>query len=829
MQSFLDIFTELLVDILTCNTNLVVLGDFNIHVNETSNPNVNIFLDTMTALGLKQHVDGPTHKGGNCLDLIFTEELSRAKAVGCSKDMFVSDHSSIICILDIPKENCTRKEITFRKLRDVDRIQLVKDMSLEEIKTDKLDDMVEQLERSLAAAIDKQAPEITKVITDRKKKPWFGDKLKEQKRIVRRREKIYRRYRLESCWTAFDMERRKYRRMLVEAKNVCYSNQVKEYKGDTKRLYRMVNTLMGTSSSNPLPSHANNLDLAEDFADFFMGKIENIRENLAENQLYRPTGKMTPSLAEFRSFNLTEVRKIITDMKTKTCELDVLPTKLLKDCLEDILPTITDLVNISLSDGVFASKWKTSVIRPLLKKPNLDLILSSYRPVSNLPFLSKLLEKCAMDRVNEHCKKHDLVPDYQSAYRNGYSCETAIVKLVNDLLWAMESQNITAIMALDLSAAFDTVDHRILLNVLEKNFGLKGTVLNWFNSYLDQRSCKVNIGEEYSSTRELAFSVPQGSCAGAQLFNMYCSTMQEVVNPPLTLHGFADDHVVCNKFKPGEWNEEERCIGKLEECATTLKVWMNENRLKMNSDKTEFVLFGSRSQLEKCKIKALNVDDTEVEMMDGMKYLGVILDQNLNMKKHITTKCQTAMLNIQRIKNIRHLLTQDATETLVLGTVISHLDYCNSILANLPETDIAKMQRIQNIAGRMVVLNDVAMKDDSSRSILEKLHWLPIRRRIQYKVLTLVHKCLVCRVPRYLAELLVEYPYAERRQGLRSQNLEKRLVEPRVKFKTFAARSFGYVGPRWWNMLPNALKNINSTDEFRSKLKTYLFKEEYMS
>ena len=192
LPQILDIFTELLVHILTSNRNLVVLGDFNIHVNDTSNPNSNIFLDTMMALGLKQHVEGPAHKNGNCLDLIFTEELSRAKAVGCSKDIFVSDHSSISCILNIPKENCTRKEITYRKLMDVDRTQLVKDMSLEEIKTDQLDDMVEKLEGNFVATINKQAPEIMKVTTNRKKKPWFGEDLKEQKRIVRRREKVYR-------------------------------------------------------------------------------------------------------------------------------------------------------------------------------------------------------------------------------------------------------------------------------------------------------------------------------------------------------------------------------------------------------------------------------------------------------------------------------------------------------------------------------------------------------------------------------------------------------------------------------------------------------------
>ena len=190
IPQFLDIFTELLVDILTCNTNLVVIGDFNNHVNNISNPNANIFLDTMMALGLKQHAEGPTHKSGNCLDLIFTEELSRAKAIGCSRGMFVSDHSSITCILDIPKENCTRKVITYRKLRDVDRTQLVKDMSLEEIKTDRLDDMVEKLEGNFVTAINKQAPDIMRVITNRKNKSWFGDDLKEQKRIVRRREKV---------------------------------------------------------------------------------------------------------------------------------------------------------------------------------------------------------------------------------------------------------------------------------------------------------------------------------------------------------------------------------------------------------------------------------------------------------------------------------------------------------------------------------------------------------------------------------------------------------------------------------------------------------------
>ena len=123
------------------------------------------------------------------------------------------------------------------------------------------------------------------------------------------------------------------------------------------------------------------------------------------------------------------------------------------------------------------------------------------------------------------------------------------------------------------------------------------------------------------------------------------------------------------------------------------------------------------------------------------------------------------------------------------------------------------MQCIQNIAAKMVVLNNVAMKDSNSRSILAKLHWLPINRRIEYKILTLVHKCLSSRAPEYLSKLLIEYLYAERRQGLRSQHQARRLVEPKTKLKTFASRSFTCVGPKWWNRLPNTIKTIKNAKE----------------
>ena len=132
-------------------------------------------------------------------------------------------------------------------------------------------------------------------------------------------------------------------------------------------------------------------------------------------------------------------------------------------------------MNTSLKEGMFASDWKTALVRPLLKKVGLKLIHSNYRPDSKLPFLSKCLEQCTLTQFNDHCRKCNLMPDYQFAYRENYNCETALIKIVDDILWSMEKGKVTALMALDLSAAFNTVDHEVLLRVLQKRFGIERT------------------------------------------------------------------------------------------------------------------------------------------------------------------------------------------------------------------------------------------------------------------------------------------------------------------------------------------------------------------
>ena len=311
---------------------------------------------------------------------------------------------------------------------------------------------------------------------------------------------------------------------------------------DTRKSYALVNALTGVSNNvNPLPECYSHEQLVEDFADHFMTKIKNIRDSLDIFPKYNPP--MRHSLA------VDEVQEMVNNMQAKACDGDPIPAKVFKEISPLIIEQIADIINILLTEGEFATSWKVATIKPLLKKPSLDPILNNYQPVSNLTFMLKLSERCMLKQFNSHTEKHQLMPSYQSAYQQCHSCETSLVKLTNDILWSMEEQNITAVLALDLSAAFDMVDHDILLQVLKNQYGIDKKALNWYDSYLRPRSCMVQVKGSTSTLQPLEFSVPQGSCGGPVLYSAYASTLRLVVSPHLNLNGFADDHSINISFK----------------------------------------------------------------------------------------------------------------------------------------------------------------------------------------------------------------------------------------------------------------------------------------
>ena len=185
--------------------------------------------------------------------------------------------------------------------------------------------------------------------------------------------------------------------------------------------------------------------------------------------------------------------------------------------------------------------------------------------------------------------------------------------------------------------------------------------------------------------------------------------------------------------------DETNTINSLVSTTDNIKIWMDENHLKMNGAKTEFITFAARKQLPKCEITEITVDNCVIERASVICYLGAWSDQHLNLKKQITAKCATAMFNIQCIKHIWNTLTQSACQTLVQGLVMAHLDYGNALYFGLPDIDVKRLQRVQNIAAKLILRKT---NQDSITECLRELHWLPIRARIDFKILVLVYKCL---------------------------------------------------------------------------------------
>ena len=277
------------------------------------------------------------------------------------------------------------------------------------------------------------------------------------------------------------------------------------------------------------------------------------------------TGAPPPVLDILAPTTEAELRKIIMSGNSKSCSLDPIPTQLLKSSLETLLPTLTNIVNASLSSATVPRSLKSATVTPLLKKASLDNEdFKNYRPVSNLPYLSKLIEKVAVKRLNTHMTQYNLHEYFQSAYRMYHSTETALLRVHSDILQEVDKKKCVYLVLLDQSAAFDTVDHTILLRRLEDTVGITGTTLEWCQSYFADRSQSVHVLGVPSVPRPLTCGMPQGSVVGPYGFPSYTSPVSKICRKyGISCHFYADDSQLYLAFHP---DEEEEARSKLEKC-----------------------------------------------------------------------------------------------------------------------------------------------------------------------------------------------------------------------------------------------------------------------
>ncbi len=371
--------------------------------------------------------------------------------------------------------------------------------------------------------------------------------------------------------------------------------------------------------------------------------------------------------------------KVIKGASNASCANDPLPTKILKTCLLDtLLPVLTKIVNLSLLSGTFPALYKTAHVKPLLKKISLNPdVLKNFRPVSNLTFVSKLIEKVVAGQFVSHLKENNLLEKFQSAYKQFHSTESALLRVSNDILRAIDNKHCIALTLLDLSAAFDTIDHKILLKILQNDLGIQDIALQWFESYLVNRSQCVSIDNAQSEPLDLPYGVPQGSVLGPLLFCAYTTQLGRIIQKhDLQYHIYADDTQVYLSFKV---NDSQSAIQKLEQCIFEIRSWMAEHKLKLNDDKTEFITISSAHNNNEINALSIKIGEETVTASKSVRNLCVVFDSIFNMEANITSVCQSCYfpyLDLKRYRILRLESLLHATFEIISPLISKHFIGC---------------------------------------------------------------------------------------------------------------------------------------------------------
>uniref|UniRef100_A0A3P9HQ40 Reverse transcriptase domain-containing protein n=1 Tax=Oryzias latipes TaxID=8090 RepID=A0A3P9HQ40_ORYLA len=473
------------------------------------------------------------------------------------------------------------------------------------------------------------------------------------------------------------------------------------------------------------------------------------------------------------------------------------------------------MINASLETGYVPQSFKYAVVKPLLKKPSLDpSILANYRPISNLPFISK---KVVVKQLYCHLQDNSHFEDFQLGFRPHHSTETALVRVSNDLLLASEKGILSILVLLDLSAAFDTIDHSILLHRLEQDIGIRGSALQWFKSYLSDRYQFVNVNGHSSQCTRVNYGVPQGSVLGPILFTLYMLPLGNIIRKHrINFHCYADDTQLYLSMKPDQ-NED---IEKLNACIRDIKTWMTINYLLLNPEKTEVIILGPKNLRDTLSAQIVSLDGIRIASNSTVRNLGVLFDQDLSFKAHISQACRTAFFHLRNIAKIRKILSKSDAEKLIHAFVTSRLDYCNSLLAACPKSSLRSLQLVLNAAARLLAGTS---RRDHITPVLVSLHWIPVDSRIKFKILLLTYKALHGMAPSYIKDLIVPYHPIK---TLHSQNAGL-LVVPRISKSTVGGRAFSHQAPVLWNKLPAHVREADSVSTFKVRLKTFLFGQAY--
>ena len=807
---FLKDFSDFLSSIIKLES-VLILGDFNLHIDDSSSCSGKELLSLTEAFNFEQHVSEPTHQKGHILDLVFTLGLDILNV--SIQDAHLSDHCLVLFDLHFSPEP---KPLEIRSQRHVISTNSALSFAsmfdpLSFMDCLDVDNFILCFTNQCVNILDQVAPVKSNLATQKKVCPWINENLLSLKRLRRKTERLWKSTKLEV--------HRLYLRDLVSSYNELVEKARSEYirhlvavnKKNPKVLFDTINSLVCPAAPvTPVFCEAD----SNAFLSFFINKIKMIKEKIppslsATTAVSEPVSSLWSS---FQSVSFADISALVTKMKPSSCSSDVIPYRLFVKVFDTIGPWVTKMVNLSLSTGVFPNSFKHAVVEPLLKKTGLDPTdLSNYRPISKLPFLSKILEKVVSEQLSFFLDQSSIHETFQSGFRKHHSTETALLKVSSDIMMSADSGKCTVLVLLDLSSAFDTIDHQILLRRLRDEVGLSGSVLRWFSSYLSGRSFSVAANQIRSESADLLCGVPQGSVLGPVLFLLYLIPLGKIIQrfTDVSYHIFADDIQLYCSFKPNELHK----LDSLVHCLVEVKEWLSDNTLQLNMDKTETLVIAPDESIPGI---SQFLGDLGRSVKPSVRNLGVVFDKDMSLIQHCKQLTKNCFFHLRNISKLRKMVSQNDLELVIHAFVSSRLDYCNSLFTCLNKKELSRLQLVQNSAARILTRTN---RRSHITPILKTLHWLPVSVRVNFKILVLTFRALHGQAPPYISDLIQPYTPA---RVLRSvdQNL---LMVPRTRFRTRGDRSFQAVAPKLWNDLPPALRSIESIENFKKELKTFLF------
>ena len=802
--------------------NFIICGDLNCPGPANTRGLINDDLRHMIdEQNLTQHVHEATCRTGNILDHILTPNDIRIVRDTAVHDVGLSDHSLVTCKISELTIKPVVQKVTFRRWKRLDINEFKARIRSSPAYTNPAttaDSYADQLRTSTTDILNHLLPEqsITKRIGKLSSR-WLSEEAVKAKQERRKLERRWKSMGYEAVRVAYRKACKVANKLINQSRSEHYTRRVKESSGDPRTLWRTVKSILHTSRSR-----CDQAGLSNSFASFIKEKIDKVRVSVASclNNISAPLPqdirRSTHSLDFLTAVTVEEVTKTIKQLPNKTSPLDYIHTSILKSCVDVFAPLITRLINLSFDEGCFPNQFKLAQVTPLIKKPGLDESdPSSYRPISNLNTIGKIIERLCLSRVIPHVASTGCFSSLQSAYRKKHSTETALLKIVDDLYRVLDSKSAAVLIGLDLSAAFDTIDHGILIDRLRSTFGVSGTALAWVRSYLHSRTQFVKVNNEQSPVTTVNVGVPQGSVLGPFPFSVYVSPISDIISSfGVQYHQYADDTQLYAAVKSGK---DTHSIKNLESCSCAVQDWFAQNGMLLNPDKSEVLLVATPSVAETfAEGSGVAVAGSNIAFSVKLKSLGVTLDRTLSFDEHVRNVVKASNYHIKALRHVRPLLDKSIANTVACSIVATRLDYCNSLLYGTSKSNLVKLQHVQNTLARVVA---GTRRREHITPVLKDLHWLPVEQRIQYKVALITHKVLTEKQPQYLTELVSAY---EPPRQLRSstQHLVARSHNARSKM---GERCFSSAARSTWHMLPANLRELSNTRLFKSHLKTFLF------